>query len=151
MFLQNYFYLLKKCGEANKGIYTLAQSTQDHKIKSEKQLIDLTKSINFLADKFKEYEVDRPKKNKIIQDLKSEVDSVSTKVEELEKLQDQQEQYSRRSCLLVHWIADDKEETTDKVIINMKKLDLQITLSDIERTLRIEEPNKTRRKTRPIL
>ena len=42
-----------------KDIYTLAYSTQDHQIKGEKQLIDLTESINFLSDKFKEYEEDR--------------------------------------------------------------------------------------------
>ena len=118
-----------------KDIYTLAHSTQDHQIKGEKQLIDLTESINFLADKIKEYEEDRAKKDKIIEDLKSEVDSLSTKIEKLEKLQDQQEQYSRRNCLLVHGIAEQKEEITDEVIINTLngKLDLEIKLRDIDR------------------
>ena len=113
-----------------KDIYTLAHSTQDHQITGEKQLTDLTESINFLSDKFKDYEEDRAKKDKIIQDLKSEVDSLSTKVEKLEKLQDQQEQYSRRNCLLVHEIAEEEEEITDEVLINTvnEKLDLQITL-----------------------
>ena len=92
-----------------KDIYTLAQSAQDHQIKGEKQLIDLTECINFLLDKFKEYEEDRAKKNKIIEVLKSEVNSLSTKIEKLEKFQDQQEQYSRRNCLLVHGIAEEKE------------------------------------------
>ena len=73
-------------------IYTLAHSTQDHQIKDEKQLIDLTESINFVSDKFKEYEEDRAEKDKIIEDLKSDVDSLSTKIEKLEKLEDQQEQ-----------------------------------------------------------
>ena len=60
-----------------KDIYTLAHSTQDHQIKGEKQLIDLTESKNFLSDKFKEYEEDRAKKDKITEDLRSEVDSLS--------------------------------------------------------------------------
>ena len=60
-----------------KDIYTLAHSTQDHQIKGEKQLIDLTESKNFLSDKFKEYEEDRAKKDKITEDLKSDVDSLS--------------------------------------------------------------------------
>ena len=51
---------------STKDIYTLAHSTQDHQIKGEKQLIDLTESINFLSDKFKEYEEDRAKNDKII-------------------------------------------------------------------------------------
>ena len=110
-------------------------------------------SINLLSDKFKEYEEDRAKKDKIIQDLKSEVDSLSTKVEKLEKLEDQNEQYSRRNCLLVHGIAEEKEEITDEVIINTRneKFVLQVTLRDIERTHRIGEPKKTRGKTRPII
>ena len=70
-----------------------AHSTQDHQIKGKKQWIDLTEPMIFLSDKFKEYEEDRAKKDKIIQDLKSEVDSLPTKDEKLEKLQDQQEQY----------------------------------------------------------
>ena len=81
---------------------------------------------------------------KIIEDLKSEVDSLSTKIEKLEKLQDQQEQYSRGDCLLVHGTAKEKEEITDEVIINTlnEKLDLEIKLQDIERTHRIGEPKK---------
>ena len=62
------------------------------------------------------------------------MDSLSPKVKKLEQLQDQQEQYSRRNCLLVHQIAEEKEEVTDEVIINTlnEKLDLQITLQDRE-------------------
>ena len=138
------FNCLRNVERQTKDIYTLVHSAQDHQIKGEKQLIDLTESINFLSDKFKEYEEDRAKKDKIIEDLKSEVDSLSTKIEKLEKLQDQQEQYSRRNCLLVHGIAEEKEEITDEVIINTlnEKLDLDITLCDIERMHRIGELKK---------
>ena len=60
----------------------------------------------------------KTEQRKIIEDIKSELDSLSTKIEKLEKLQDQQEQYSRRNCLLVHGIAEEKEEVTDEVIIS---------------------------------
>ena len=147
------FNCLRNVERQTKDIYTLVHSAQDHQIKGEKQLIDLTESINFLSDKFKEYEEDRAKKDNIIQDLKSEVDSLSTKVEKLEKRQDQQEQYSRRNCLLAHGIGEEKEEITDEVITNTlnEKLDLEITLQDIERMHRIGEPEKTRGKTHPII
>ena len=81
------------------------------------------------------------------------MDSLSTKVEKLEKLQDQQEQYSRRNCLHVHGIAQEKEEITDEVIINTlnEKLNLGITSRVLERTHRITESKKTRRKTCPIV
>ena len=81
------------------------------------------------------------------------MDSLSTTIEKLEKFQDQQEQYSRRNCLLIHGIAEEKEEITDEVIINTlnEKLDLDITLWDIKRTHQIGELKKTRGKTRPII
>ena len=74
------------------------------------------------------------------------MDSLSTKIEKLEKLQGQEEQYSRRNCLLVHVIAEEKEEITNEKIINTlnEKLDLDITLQDIKRTHRIGEHKKTR-------
>ena len=99
-------------------------------------------------DKFKEYEEDRAKNDKAIEDLQSEVNSLSTRIEKLEKLQDQQEQYSRRNCLLVHGIAEEKEEITDKVIINTlnETLDLDITLRDLQITHRIGKPKKLEEK-----
>ena len=48
----------------------------------------------------------KTEQRKIIEELKSEVNSLSTKIEKLERFQDQQEQYSRRNCLLVHVIAE---------------------------------------------
>ena len=75
-----------------KDICRLTYSTQDHQIKGEKQLIDPTEFINFLSDKFKEYEEDRAKEDKIIQDLKLEVNGLPTKVKKREKPQDQQKQ-----------------------------------------------------------
>ena len=151
--IEFFFNCLRNVERQTKDIYTLAHSTQDHQIKGENQLIDLTESINFLSDKFKEYEEDRAKEDKIIEDLKSEVDSLSTKIEKLEKIRGQQEQYSRMKCLLVHGIAEEKEKITDEVIINTlnEKLDLDITLRDLERTHQIGEPKTTRGKTPPII
>ena len=80
------FICFRNVERQTKDIYTSAHSRQDHQNKGEKQLIDLTESINFLSDKFKEYEEDRAKKDKITEDLKSEVDGLSTKIEKLEKL-----------------------------------------------------------------
>ena len=121
-----------------KDIYTLGNLTQDHQIKGEKQLLE---PIKFQSDKFQEHEEDRAKKDKMMEDLRSEVDRMSTKIEKLEKLQDQQEQCSRRNCLLVHGIAEEKEEITDEVITNTinEKLDLDIALQNIERMHRIGE------------
>ena len=151
--IEIFFNGLRNVERQTMDIYTLAHSIQDHQIKDKKQLIDLTESVFFLSDKFKEYEEDRAMKDKIIEDLKSEVDSLSTKIEKPEKIRDQQEQYSRMNCLRVHGIAEEKEKITDEVIINTlhEKLDQDITLRDLERTHQIGEPKKTRGKTPPII
>ena len=57
-----------------KEIHNLARSTDDNEIKGEKQLTDLSKAVKFVFEKFDELEKDRlEKKNKLINDLKSEV------------------------------------------------------------------------------
>ena len=89
-----------------KEIFVLAKSTQEQQIKSEKQLNDLHDSVKFISDKFKEYEEDRAKGNEIISNLQLEVRTLSSKVSKLEKQADQQEQYSRRNCLLTHGIKE---------------------------------------------
>ena len=45
------FNCLRNVEKKIKDIY-IAHSTQDHQIKGEKQLIDLTESVNLLSDKF---------------------------------------------------------------------------------------------------
>ena len=94
------FNCLRNVEKQMKEIIVLAKPTQEQQIKGERQLSDLHDSVQFISDKFKEYEEDRAKKNKIIQKLQPEVRTSSSKVSKREKLADQQ--YSRRNCLLVH-------------------------------------------------
>ena len=135
MFLQKVWNHLsvRKAWRKTKDTYTLTYSIQDHQITGKIQVIDLTESLNFLSNKFEEYEEDVAIKDKITEDLRSEVDRLSTKVEKLAKFQDQQEHCSRRN--LVHGIAEEKEEITNEVTINAlnEKLDLAITLQDTEK------------------
>ena len=42
-----------------KELHILAQSNNKKRIKGEKQLLDLTESINFMTKKFDDYEKDR--------------------------------------------------------------------------------------------
>ena len=69
------------------------------------------------------------------------MDSLSTEIEKLEKLKDQQQQYSRRNYPLVNRIVEEKEEITDEVIIKTlnETLELDISLRDLEKTHRIGE------------
>ena len=63
------FNCLRNVEKQMKEIFVLAKSTQEQQIKGEKQLNDLYDSVQFISDKFKEYEEDRAKYNEIIANL----------------------------------------------------------------------------------
>ena len=66
---------------------------------------------------------------------------------------DRQEQYSRRSFILIHGIAENKEENTDQQVIDFinENLDIKIDEIDIGRPHRIGRSDKTKKKARPII
>ena len=63
----------------------LANSNKEMQIKGEKQLNDLTSSVEFLAAKFDEIEKERKEKDELINSLQIEVSSLKAKVKSLEK------------------------------------------------------------------
>ena len=134
-------------------IFLLANSTQEQQIKGERQLSDLHDSVQFISDKFKEYEEDRAKNNELMRDLQSEVRALLSKVSKLEKQADQQKQYSTKNCLLLHRIKEVIGETTDDIIIETKRksLDIAIEPRDIERSLRIGQSKQPGERPRPII
>ena len=66
---------------------------------------------------------------------------------------DKQEQYSRRNCLLVHGVEENRNEDTDILSINIinEHLELDIQPFDIDRIHRIGNKNKARKKGRAII
>ena len=70
-------------------------------IKGNKQLADLTQSVELMSEKLDDSK-NRQEKVKIINSLKQEVNGLKEKVESLEEFSDDHEKYSRRNCLLIH-------------------------------------------------
>ena len=93
------------------------------------------------------------KMKKKFEELNGTVSKVNERIEELENKIDCQEQYSRRNCILINGIAENKEENTDQQAIDFinENLDIKIDEIDIDRFHRIGRYNKTRKKTRPII
>ena len=110
------FNCLRNVEKQMKEIFVLAKTTQEWQIKDERQLNDLHDSAQFISVKFKKYE-DQAKKMEIKGNLQLQVRISSCKVSILEKQTDQQKQYSRRNCFLVHRIKEVKGEATNDVII----------------------------------
>ena len=99
------------------------------------------------------YEKDRKAKEELIIKLQTQVTELTDKVSNLSVQADEQEQYSRRNCLLIHGVEENRNEDTDTLSINIIKehLGLDIQPSDIDRTQRIGNKNKARKKGRAII
>ena len=109
-------------------IFKLAQKTSESQIKGEQQLIDLTKSVKYISEQFDEYEKDRKEKEEIIKNLEGKVNNLTETVAKLVKQADNQEQYSRRNCLLVHGLPESTLENTDDLVITMFKNEMDIEM-----------------------
>ena len=66
----------------------------------------------------------------------------------LEESIDQQGQYSRRNCFLIHGMEENSNEDTDKLVLNIISNDLEIDLTEaaIDCTHRIGNPKKKRKR-----
>ena len=77
---------------------------------------------------------------------------MTKKIDKLENLVDQQEQYSRRNCLLVYRIAETNDENTDDIVLKTinERLDVNIAENEIDRSHRICR-KKDGQRPRPII
>ena len=134
-------------------IFKMLEKTEDRQIKGECQLTDLTKGIEFITQKFDEYEKDRREKDAIIATLQNELKSASMKAEDLEKKIDRQELYSRRNCILIHGLKEEQNESTDDRVLELfrEELNEDILLVDLDRTHRIRKKRHSSRKPRPVI
>ena len=95
---------LKNFEKEVKTIRSLADQNRLTQIKGEQSLADLSKSVKFITDKFDEYKREHEEKNEIIKKLSEKVSALIERSKVLEESIDQQRQYSRRNCLLIHGV-----------------------------------------------
>ena len=144
---------LKNLEKEVKYIRSLADQNRQTHSKGEQSLADLSKSVKFITDKFDKYEKEREEKNEIIKKINEKVSALTERSKVLEESNDQQEQYSRRNCLLIHGVEENSNEDTDKLVLNIISNDLEIDLTEIaiDRTHRIGDPKKKKKKVWPII
>ena len=78
------------------------KNTKGSQIKGDLQLVSMNETINFISEKFNEFEKDRREKDEIIKIFSKKTSEMAQRIDKLEHLVDRQEQYSRRNCLIVH-------------------------------------------------
>ena len=73
-----------------------------------------------------------------ILELKNEVKSLNEKVDTMDKSLDCHEQYSRRNCLLIHGVKENKKEDTDEVVTEIfeKEMEEKVSVNYIDRSHR---------------
>ena len=84
--------------------------------------------------------------------MSKKTSEMAQKIDKLENLVDQQEQYSRRNCLLVHGIAETNDENTDDLVLKTinEKLDVDIAEKEIDRSRRIGR-KKDGQRPKPVI
>ena len=131
----------------------LANSNKEMQIKGDKQLIDLTSSMEFLTTKFDELEKEREEKYELINSLQIEVFSLKVKVKNLEKKADDPEQYSCRNYLLIHGLTEIKTGHTDEMVLDVmnNKLNIEMSQVSIDRSQRLAKRKGHGQKPRVII
>ena len=120
-------------------LYMLANSSKEMQITGDKQLTELTSSVEFLTSKFDEIEKERKEKDELINSLQIEVSSLKVEVKNLENKTHGQEQYSRRNCLLIHGLNETKTENTGEMALDVisDKLNMKMSQVSIDRSHRL--------------
>ena len=135
-----------------KQLKDLASSNNTNQIKGERQLVDLKDIVDFISNKFDDFERDRLEKKKIIKELKEEVTYLWGKLADITAETDRQEQYSKRNCLLIHGVPENKNGYTYVLAMEVidTEMDIEITQNNSDKTHRIGKP-KTNGKSRPVI
>ena len=151
--LQILFNCLQNVEKSVKEIHEMQEKTQSSQIKGELQLKDLSEAVEFIAKKFDQYETERKEKEKIINNLQGKVSEISNEIEVLKHSLDRQQQYSRRNCVLIHGISEQKGEDTDEQALKIIREELGETVekSDLDRTHRTGAFKEDKSKCRTII
>ena len=66
---------------------------------------------------------------------------------------ERQEQYSRRNCILIHGLKEEKNESTDDRVLKLfrEELNEDVLLADLDRTHRIGKKSDSSSKPRPVI
>ena len=85
------------------------------------------------------------------EELNGTVSKMNKRNKNLESKINRQEQYSRRNCILIHEMTENKEENTDQQAIDINdNLDIKIDNIFIDRSHRIQRYDKAKEKARSV-
>lgn len=152
---EKFFVILKKLESRVDELHTLAHSNNETQIKGASQLTELKKSVDFMSTHFEKFKEELKRKDEVINSLRGHINKLQKEMNDVEHSVEKQEQYSRRNCLLIHGINENKKEDTDQIVIDAlnDNLNLDVSINDLDRTHRIGKPRNVdeNTKSRPII
>ena len=124
-----------------KSIKQISLAAKDWQIKGTEQFNDMNKAINFINEKFEDFEKTLKEKEEEIKLLEKGNNYLNKRLYEMDAVVDRQEQYTRRNCLLVQEIVEKTVEDTDEKIINalQQSMDERIKPEHIDRFHRLSK------------
>ena len=89
----------------------------------------------------------------VIEKLEADRGRMGASIKSLDEKIDEQQQYSRRNCLLVHGIKEEKDEDVEKVVMDVlnTKLAAGVKEMEVSRTHRVGRKSSDKDKPRPII
>ena len=109
-----------------KYIRSLVDQNRQTQIKGEQALADLSNLLQICLMNV----IKNARKKNEIKKLNENVSALTERSKVLEGNIDQQEQYSRRNCLLIHGVEENSNEDTDQLALNIINNDLEIDLTE---------------------
>ena len=116
------------------------------------KIIQMEESVKFCSNQDDEFHKTKGSLIQRLDKLEKEKNMLETKLTKAVALTDDQQQYSRRNCLLFHGVKEESSEDTDNIVTGIcaEKLCLEVDKSMIDRSHRIG-PKKKDQKPRPII
>lgn len=92
------------------------------------------------------------KMQRIVDKKDADIEALQRRVDYLEEKLDDQEQYSRRSCIRLNGLDDTEGENTDDIVMDLAKtMKIDIKRTDIDRSHRIGKKDEAQSKHRSII
>ena len=73
----------------------------------------LNKAFTLISKTSDKYEREKVERNKIMKEMQKEIREMSATIQSFKVSLDRQEQYSRRNCLLIHGLPENRNQNTD--------------------------------------
>ena len=125
---------------------------------------ELEGSVNFLSKTYDVMLTDQKKTQNTCDTMLMDNEILKLRVDTYEREIEDFQQYSRRNCILIHGIPEEREENTDGLALDIfnNKLGLDVDLSGLDRTHRLgprpvaddddtNSQHENERKIRPII